>query len=145
MRRTAWLLGAAVILGCAKEQAAPPPPPPPSLDLASLAGVWNTATTLQGSDSVIVNATIIAAADPTMWMIVLPGRDTMPMGVTLSGDSLLTAFGPYESLLRPGVQVSNTGVLHLIDGKLTGPMTAHYAVTTADSVLSLWVTATPAQ
>lgn len=147
MRRHILLLGAALSVGCAKQEAPPPPETPaaPSIDLASIAGFWNVSTTRQGSDSVLVTATIIASADPMMWMLVLPGRDTIPMGVTVSGDSLLTAFGPYESVLRPGVQVSNTGVLHLVDGKLTGPMQAHYAVTSADSVVNLWVSATRTQ
>lgn len=147
MRRHILVLGVVLSLGCARQEAPPPPETPaaPSIDLAGLVGVWNATTTRQGSDSALVTTTIIAAADPLMWMIVLPGRDTLPMGVTVSGDSLLTAFGPYESVLRPGVQVSVTGVLHLVDGKLTGPLQGHYTVTSADSLVDLWVTATRAQ
>ena len=44
----------------------------------------------------------------------------MPMQVTADGDSIMTATGPYESVLRPGVQVSTAGVLRLVDGKLVG-------------------------
>jgi hypothetical protein len=40
------------------------------------------------------------------------------------------------------VQVTTTGVLRLVDGKLTGPMQAHYVTTDADSVARLWTSAT---
>lgn len=146
MRRVALLVGAVLLAGCAKAETPPPAEvaAAPSINLADLTGTWTSVTTAQGSDSVLVTSTIVASADPAAWTITLPGRDPMPFNVTVSGDSLLTGSGPYESVLRPGVQVTTTGVLHLVNGQLTGPMVAHYTTTGADSTLSLWATATRA-
>lgn len=146
MRRVALILAAAFAAACSKPETPPaaeaPPPPAPSIDLAALAGTWASQTTAEGSDSVLVNGTITASADAAAWTMSLPGRDPVPMTVTVSGDSLLTSMGPFESVLRKGVQVTTTGVLHLKDGKLTGPMVAHYVTTDADSTKRLWTTAT---
>jgi hypothetical protein len=68
----------------------------------------------------------------------------MPFNATVSGDSLITGMGPYESILRPGTQVSTTGVLRLVNGQLTRPMVAHYATAGVDSTLNLVTTATRA-
>ena len=146
MRRVALVLGAVLIAGCAKPETPPPAevPAAPSINLADLAGTWTAQTTAQGGDSVLVQSTITASADPAGWTLTLPGRDPVPMIITVSGDSILTAAGPFESVLRPGVQVSNTGVLRLVNGQLTGPLVAHYVTSGADSVLNLWVTATRA-
>jgi hypothetical protein len=144
MRRVALLVGAVLLAGCAKSETPPPAEvaAAPSINLADLAGTWTSVTTAQGSDSVLVTSTIVASADPAAWTITLPGRDPMPYNVTVSGDSLITGAGPYESVLRPGVQVTTTGVLHMVNGQLTGPMVAHYTTTGADSTLNLWATAT---
>ncbi len=146
MRRVALLVGAVLLAGCAK----PDTPPAaevaaaPSINLADLAGTWTSVTTAAGSDSALVTSTIMASADPMAWTITLPGRDPMPFSVTVSGDSLITGMGPYESVLRPGTQVSTAGVLRLVNGQLTGPMVAHYMTAGADSTLNLWTTATKA-
>jgi hypothetical protein len=146
MRRLALLVGAVLLAGCAKPETPPVAevPAAPSINLADLAGTWTTVTTAPGSDSALVTSTIVASADPMAWTITLPNRDPMPMNITVSGDSILTAMGPYESVLRPGTQVSTAGILHLVNGQLTGPMVAHYTTATADSVLNLWTTATKA-
>jgi hypothetical protein len=68
----------------------------------------------------------------------------MPMQVTVDGDSIMTATGPYESVLRPGVQVSTAGVMRLVDGKLLGANIAHYVTGGADSVVRLQSVATRA-
>lgn len=147
MRRAAMMVAVVLSTACAKSETPPAAEmtAAPSLNLADLAGTWNSQTTAAGSDSVIVMSTIMASADPMAWTITLPGRDPIPFTVTVSGDSLITGSGPYESVLRAGVQVTTTGVLHLVDGKLTGPMVAHYTTTGADSTLNLWTTATRAQ
>ena len=146
MRRLALVLSAALFAGCAKKEAPPAEmaPAAPSIDVASLAGTWNLAGTIAGDTNVVVTGMITATADPSMWTITLKDRPPMPLSVTVSGDSLLTASGPYESVLRKGVQVTTNGVLHLVNGQLVGPNWAHYSVTTADSVVQLQMTATKA-
>ena len=146
MRRVALFLGTVLMAGCAKPEAPPAAdvPAATAINLADLAGTWTSQTTAQGNDSVLVTSTIMASADPMAWTITLPGRGPVPFNVTVSGDSLITGAGPYESVLRPGVQVTTTGVLHLVNGQLTGPMVAHYTTTGPDSVLNLWSTATRA-
>jgi hypothetical protein len=145
MRRVALLIGAVLLAGCAKKEAPPAEvAAAPSLNVADLAGTWTTQTTAPGSDSVLVTGAITATADPAGWTMALAGRDPMPMMITVSGDSLMTSMGPYESVLRPGTQVTTNGILHLVNGQLTGPMTAHYVTAGADSVLNLWTTATKA-
>ncbi len=150
MRRLVLVLSAALLAGCAKKEAPPAEQAPaaapaaPSIDVASLAGTWNLSGTIAGDTNVVVTGTITATADPAGWTITLPNRPAMPLSVTVSGDSLLTASGPYESVLRKGVQVTTNGVLHLVNGQLVGQNVAHYAVKTADSVATLQMTATKA-
>jgi hypothetical protein len=141
MRRLVLALSAAVLAGCSRPEAPPaePPAPPPAatLNLADLAGTWNMKTMAEGSDSVLLAYTIAATGTPDGWTINFPGRAPMPMTVTVSGDSVMTAVAPYESMLRKGVQVSTTSVIRLVDGKLVGASIARYATTAADSVVRL--------
>jgi hypothetical protein len=94
-------------------------------------------TTLAGSDSTLLTFVFNATGDPSTWAFNFPGRPPVPVRVTMDGDSIMTAAGPYESLLRKGVQVSTNGVLRLQGGKLVGATTAHYTTSGADSVLQL--------
>lgn len=157
MRATAFLSCAVLLAACARGEkapadttaatpapaaaapapAAPAPAPPAALALADLAGKWTQQVRRENSDSVIVTAEVVATADPSGWTIKLPGRAVMPLRVTVGGDSLMTASGPYESVLRKGVQVTTSSVLRMQDGKLTGITTAHYKTTAADSVTRL--------
>lgn len=141
MRPLALVLGAAILVGCSKPDAPPPAEPAPAapaaLNPADLAGTWTMKSMAEGSDSVLVTATIVATASDTGWTITLPNRPTMPMHVTIAGDSVTTMTGPYESVLRKGVQVSTNGVLRLVDGKMVGLNIAHYQTAGADSVVRL--------
>lgn len=112
-------------------------PAPAPIALASLAGKWTQRTRLENTDSVIVTSTVDATADPSGWKLTLPGRPAVPMKVTADGDSLIVSSGPYESVLRKGVQVTTTGSLHMQGDKLVGPTVAHYKTTGADSVVRL--------
>ncbi len=146
MRRLALALGALLSLACAKSDAPPvaDAAAAPAINLADLAGTWNTTATLAGTDSVIVQFTIVGSADPAGWTMNLPGRNPLPMTITVSGDSILTSVGPYESVLRAGMAVEVTGSMRLTDGNLAGPSVAHYATADADSSVSMWVMATRA-
>jgi len=145
MRRLALALGALLPLACAKADAPPvadAAAAAPTIHLADLAGAWSAVATTVGSDSVLVTFDMAASADPMNWSMTLPGREPVAMTVGVSGDSILTQSEPYESALRPGIQVTVNGSMHLVDGALVGPSIAHYATTGPDSVVHLWITAT---
>ena len=112
--------------------------PAPTVNLAELSGKWSMVQMAEGSDSVVVTAEMNATGSSDGWTLTLPGRPPMPMRISVSGDSIMVETGPYESVLRKGVQVTTNGVMRLVDGKLVGTTVAHYAgVTTADSVLRM--------
>lgn len=153
MRFLTLLCCAAVVAGCSKPDSTPAPdttavvtpPPPAPIMLADVAGTWTMQTRAEGSDSVLVTATMVATADATGWTMLLPGRPVMPVRVVeVAGDSVTTESGPYESVLRKGVTVSTQTVVRLRDGKLVGTTIARYAGAGADSVLRLRVEATRA-
>jgi len=147
MRSTAVLSCALFLVACGGSEtpatdtaatAAPAPAAAAPLSLADLNGTWTQTVRPENSDSVLVTATIVAKTDNTGWTITLPGRPPMPVRVSVSGDSLMTATGPYESVLRKGVQVTTNAVLRRQpDGKLTGFTIAHYQGAKADSVVRL--------
>lgn len=122
--------------------AATPTVAPAALDLASLAGKWTQVAMAEGSDSVLVTSELNAGADASSWTITLPGRPPQPVRVTVSGDSVMTETGPYESVLRKGVQVTTSGVSRLVDGKLVGTTIARYSGGGPDSVVRLRTEAT---
>jgi len=153
----AILLGAAVLAGCAKKDDAAvdttadtaavttAPPAPTPVNLADVAGKWNMrAVPTSGTDTTPTNSVITATSTTSGWTITFPGRQPVPMRVTVDGDSIMTAAGPYPSARRRGVQVTTNGVMRLQGGSLVGSTTAHYKVSTPDSVLVLTSTATRA-
>jgi hypothetical protein len=108
------------------------------ISLASVAGKWSMRTMAANSDSVLVSYEMVATAEPTGWAFNFPNRQPVPIRVVaVEGDSIVTDAGPYESVLRKGVQVSTHSVMRLSDGKLVGTTVAHYANAGADSVLNL--------
>lgn len=146
MRRTALLSCTILLVACGPKEAPPadtaaavpaPAPPPPTLSLTDLAGKWTQTVRAENSDSVLVTAEVVATADTTGWTITLPGRQPMPIRVRVDGDSVMTAAGPYESVLRKGVQVTTEGVARMQDGKLVGTTIARYRGGGADSVVRL--------
>lgn len=153
MRAIAVLSCSLLLLACAKTDEAPPADSaaamptvgPAAISLADLAGKWTQVVRREDSDSVLVTAEITATADPSGWTIKLPDRPVMPVKVTVDGDSIMPATGPYESVLRKGVQVSTTGVLRMVDGKLVGITLARYQAAGADSVVRLRTEMTRAQ
>jgi len=140
MRRLAILLfGAAAIVGCAKPEpkapAAAPPPPPPPLALSSVAGKWSVKSMNEARDTTLVTYELTATADTTGWTIAFSHRRPIPARVAaVAGDSVVIDAGPYESVLRRGLQVTTHGVFRLRDGKLEGTTIAHYRTTKPDSV-----------
>jgi hypothetical protein len=148
MRATALTLAAIFAVGCAPAEQTPAADSPasatvPTLSLADLAGKWTQVVTSESSDSVLVTSELIATADGAGWTIMLPGRPPMPVTVSVSGDSVMTQTGPYESVLRKGVTVTTNGVARLVDGKMVGTTIAHYS-SGPDTVVRLRTTATRA-
>lgn len=140
MRSLSFVLSAALVAACAKPDAPPPAvpaPPAATVNLADFAGTWTLQVMREGSDSVVVTNTIVGSADPAAWTMTLPGRPTMALRVSTSGDSVVTEAGPYESVLRPGVQVTTRSAMKLEGGMLMGTTVARYAGGGADSVVVL--------
>ncbi|MGQ0703887.1 MAG: hypothetical protein ACT4PM_12210 [Gemmatimonadales bacterium] len=139
MRRIALLGCAALLVACAKREGMPgadtmAAAPAAMLSPADVAGTWTVNLMSETTDSVVVTYELMATATTEGWTITLPNRPPTAVRVMFSGDSVMTNSDPVESVLRPGVQVSADGVLRVMDGKLVGWTTAHYSVTTADSV-----------
>ena len=109
----------------------------PALSIADLAGKWKQEARREGSDSVLVTSEINATSDPAGWTVTLPGSQPLPVRVTVAGDSIVTASGPYESVLRKAVQVTTEGVARLQNGKMVGTTIARYSGGGPDSVVRL--------
>lgn len=141
MRPTVLLCCALSLAACARggEQAA-------TLNLADVAGKWTVQAMAEGSDSVLVTYELNATATTEGWTTVLAGRDPIPLHVTVGGDSVVMHGGPFESVLRPGVQVTTESVSRLVNGQLEGWTVARYqGVAGADSVTRLRIRGTRAQ
>lgn len=148
---------AAVLAGCAKKDeaavdttadtaAVTTAPAPTPVNLADVAGKWNVrAVPTSGTDTSATNSVITATSTTSGWTITFPGRQPIPMTVTVDADSIMTAAGPYPSVRRRGVQVTTNGVMRLEGGNLVGRTTAHFKVTGPDSVLVLTTTGTRAK
>jgi hypothetical protein len=139
MRSLTFVLGAALLAACAKPDAPPADPAPPAaptVNLADVAGTWTLQTMREGSDSVIVTGSMVASADPAAWTMTLPGRPPMALRVSTSADSVITEAGPYESVLRPGVQVTTRTATRLEGGMMVGTTVATYSAG-PDSVVVL--------
>ena len=137
-------LCAAALLGCTKTEKPPADAPgatmtapaTAALSAAAVAGDWNMTATAAGTGST-VTFVFNASGDPSTWTFTFPGRPPVPVSVSFDGDSMMTSAGPYESVLRPGVQVTTNSVMRLQGGKVIGATTARYAGAGADSVVQL--------
>jgi hypothetical protein len=139
---------AAVLVACSKPEQQPaqdttataaptPPAPPPGISLADVAGKWAMTTMTEKGDSTLLKYELVATADTTGWTFNFPKRKPVPAHVTVSGDSIVLEAGPFESLLRKGVQVTTHGVARLQGGKLVGTTVARYATRGPDSLRNL--------
>jgi hypothetical protein len=111
---------------------------PAPITLADVAGRWVIRSMPENSDSVLVTSEMVATADTSGWTTTLPGRPPLPTRVIeVAGDSITTEFGPFESVLRKGVQVVTRNVVRLRDGMIVGTGVARYVTTGPDSVLRI--------
>lgn len=145
MRRLVMVVGAALLIGCAKKEEPAPEPviepaapvAPAPIDMAAVAGTWNVSTMGMESDSVLVTSVLVATADTAGWTLSLAKRKPFALSIVVSGDSVMASSPEYESALRKGVMVKTNSVYHLVGDQLVGNTTAHYNVTGPDSVLML--------
>ncbi len=155
MHRSLLLAVAVLSVACAKKEAVPAADtaaapatmpaaaaPTPAFSLADAAGKWEYTAKSATGDTVLVTAEMNGTADPNGWTMTFKGRKPQPLKVTVSGDSLMTMMGPYESVLRKGVMVTTEGSVHMMNGKLEGHSVAHYSTKGADSVRHLMIEAT---
>lgn len=118
---------------------------PAEVSLADMAGTWNVRSKLDGSDKEITYD-LVATSERSGWTLEFPGRDPIPLRVVeVSGDSMVWEAGPFESVIRKGVQVKVSRVVaRLQDGKLVGRTTAIYDAAGADSTATLTLEGTRA-
>lgn len=156
MRHLVSCCCAAALIGCAKPEqrpatdttaAATPTPPAPAagIALADVAGKWAMTTKSENGDSTLLKYELVATGNTTGWTFNFPKRKPVAVHVTVGGDSIVLEAGPYESLLRKGVQVRTHSVARLQDGKLVGTTIARYATHGPDSLRNLRVEGTRAQ
>lgn len=108
-----------------------------TISLGDVAGTWSMRGTTEAGDSV-PGYELVATADQSGWTIHFPNRPPVPVRImAIAGDSVVTEAGPFESVLRPGVQVSTHYVFRLQDDKLLGNGVARYETTGPDSVLRI--------
>lgn len=142
MRSAPAVLVAALLAACGPaEQPAADPPASPAPTLADFAGTWQTASVLTGVADT-VRSTMTGTAAGNDWTLSLPGREGIPLTVSISGDSLISQSAEYESILRAGVMVSTrtAGVLH--NGMLMGNLVATYRTPAGDEVVTGTFTST---
>ena len=117
--------------------------PAPTISLGDVAGRWTVRAVPETGDTTAIISQLNASADTSGWTTTLPNRPpTATRVVAVAGDSIVTENGPYESVLRRGVQVRTRSVMRLRDGKLVGYTVAHYSTAGADSTLRLRTEAT---
>ncbi len=121
----------------AETTAAEPPSP-----LAAFAGTWSVVGRNEAGDS-LASYELVATGTTEGWTATFPGRDPIPVRVIeAAGDSVVTEMGPYESVLRPGVQVTLTSVTRVQGDQIMATAVARYAGAGADSVLNIRSTGT---
>lgn len=114
------------------------------ITLASVAGKWSMNVMSATSDSVLATFELVATGDPAGWVFNFP-QVAAPVPLRLSaveGDSIVSEAGPYQSILRKGVNVTVNSVMRMVDGKLAGTTVAHYATSGPDSVVHLRLSGT---
>ncbi len=149
MRLTALIACALLVAGCSKKDAAPVDttvaavPVASAMSLQSLAGMWNVSIMPEGRDTVVTTY-VLNTTDTAAWTFTFPNRPPIAMAVTgMSGDSVMTEAGPFESNITPGLQVKTTkSTVWMQDGKLAGRTRVSYDRTGPDSVVMLRIDGT---
>lgn len=116
---------------------------PAAPTLADFAGTWNTSATLTGVADP-VPSTMVGTADG-VWTMTLEGRESIPLTVSMVGDSLVSESAEYESVLRPGVMVTVRTAAVMHDGMMMGNMIATYKMDGVTETVTGTITGTRAQ
>jgi hypothetical protein len=156
MRRLALCCCALLLASCSKSKDQPAedamadagaaPPATTSIALTDVAGTWNVRLMPEAGDSTLRTYEMVATADTAGWEIHFPDRPPVPVRVlAVDGDSVVTEAGPFESIVRKGLQVTSRSVNRLQDGKLVSVITAHYQTKGPDSVRTFRSEATRAE
>ncbi|HUF50204.1 MAG TPA: hypothetical protein VMN60_05190 [Longimicrobiales bacterium] len=152
MRSATALLAVVLIIGCQSDDAAPaddePVPAaeatPTAPTLAEFAGTWQNSVTLNGVPDP-VPSTLTGTAAGNDWTMSLEGRPSIPLTVSIVGDSLISQSAEYESILRPGVMVTVRTASVLRNGMLEGTVIATYRTPTGEEVVNGTLTGTRTQ
>ncbi|HEY7481441.1 MAG TPA: hypothetical protein VH680_13085 [Gemmatimonadales bacterium] len=145
MRRLALCCCAVLLASCSKSKEQPAEdamadagaaaPAAAPIALSDVAGKWNVRLMAETGDSTLRTYQMVATADTMGWEIHFPDRPPVPVRVlAVNGDSIVTEAGPFESVVRKGIQVTSRSVNRLQDGKLVSVITAHYQAKGPDSV-----------
>jgi hypothetical protein len=114
---------------------APVAPAPAPVDLKTVAGKYKVTSRGQGGDTSTVTYELNATGDTTGWTITYPNRKAVPMRVIMvSGDSVVTEAGPFQSVRVAGVPVTTRTTYRWENGNLVGTTVAHYTINGADTV-----------
>jgi hypothetical protein len=115
----------------------------PGITLADVAGTWDVRSVpVSGPDTTATEYQLVATADG--FTLHLPDRDPIIAVTTVSGDSIITDAGPFQSVRRDNVMVTTHAVWRLEGDRLVGETVAHYETSDPDSVLVLRTEATRA-
>jgi hypothetical protein len=105
------------------------------IDLKTVAGKYKVTSRGQGSDTTSVTYELNATGDTTGWTVTYPNRKAEPMRVIMvSGDSVVTETGPFQSVRVKGVPVTTRTTYRWENGNLVGTTVAHYTINGADTV-----------
>lgn len=143
MSRAALLLVLPMMLACSPAEEEPMADTTAMTAPMNYAGNWTVTSMPEGRDTVLVTYDLVATNDQSGWTTTLPGRETQTLRiVSISGDSVVSELGPFQSVLRPNEMVTTRTTLRPEGDRLVGTTIARYATTGADSVTVLRVRAT---
>ncbi|MGH6691452.1 MAG: hypothetical protein ACREF4_12340 [Gammaproteobacteria bacterium] len=107
---------------------------PATIALEDVAGTWNVTAVMEMGDT--THSVLVATTEITGWTRTFTNRDPIEVRVVaVGGDSIVVEAGPYQSVVRPELQVTTLTVYRLQDGSLIGDGTSHFVTTGADSVM----------
>jgi len=107
------------------------------IDLKTVAGKYKVTSKAPAgsSDTSVVTYELNATGDTTGWTITYPNRKAEKMRVVMvSGDSIVTETGPFQSVRMKGVPVTTRTTYRWENGNLVGTTVAHYTINGADTV-----------